>query len=252
MDKGVAMDDEKRQRIEDSLASIIAVTDEKTGIADQLLKIVGAHIKKLEDEVCAFEREICVARASGALSAEEAADISRLLARHDNEALDDSNVNNLGEKQIASCNVDYSLDSKDCSLDCSLKGGEMAESVIERVSQSPKSKSKMSGDEGLKVKNYLNDTDQILEKEDLTVSKAGVGKRNSRDSGGEKISAKTESGINTYCICGKENLGDMIGCDNRDCPVEWFHYSCVGLSAPPLGKWYCPDCVVRVAKRGRI
>ena len=26
------------------------------------------------------------------------------------------------------------------------------------------------------------------------------------------------------------------------CPYEWFHYPCVGITAPPKGKWYCPQC----------
>lgn len=38
--------------------------------------------------------------------------------------------------------------------------------------------------------------------------------------------------------------GDMIGCDNEECEIEWFHYPCVGLSQAnkPTGRWYCPYC----------
>ena len=25
--------------------------------------------------------------------------------------------------------------------------------------------------------------------------------------------------------------GNMVGCDNEDCKIEWFHYECVGLVA---------------------
>ena len=36
----------------------------------------------------------------------------------------------------------------------------------------------------------------------------------------------------------------MIACESETCPVEWFHYECVGL--PPgqelKAKWYCPGC----------
>ncbi|PJF19536.1 Inhibitor of growth protein, partial [Paramicrosporidium saccamoebae] len=52
----------------------------------------------------------------------------------------------------------------------------------------------------------------------------------------------------TYCYCNQVSFGEMIGCDNPDCDIEWFHYSCVGLSAPPPGKWFCPDCTAREAK----
>ncbi|XP_075466766.1 inhibitor of growth protein 2 [Ascaphus truei] len=45
----------------------------------------------------------------------------------------------------------------------------------------------------------------------------------------------------TYCLCNQVSYGEMIGCDN-ECSVEWFHFSCVGLTYKPKGKWYCPDC----------
>ncbi|KAM4860050.1 inhibitor of growth protein 1 isoform 2-T2 [Thomomys bottae] len=46
----------------------------------------------------------------------------------------------------------------------------------------------------------------------------------------------------TYCLCDQVSYGEMIGCDNDECPIEWFHFSCVGLSHKPKGKWYCPKC----------
>uniref|UniRef100_A0A8C5WFI1 Inhibitor of growth protein n=1 Tax=Leptobrachium leishanense TaxID=445787 RepID=A0A8C5WFI1_9ANUR len=46
----------------------------------------------------------------------------------------------------------------------------------------------------------------------------------------------------TYCLCNQVSFGEMIGCDNEECTIEWFHFSCVGLTYKPKGKWYCPDC----------
>lgn len=46
----------------------------------------------------------------------------------------------------------------------------------------------------------------------------------------------------TYCLCVQVSFGEMIGCDNDECPIEWFHFSCVGLNHKPKGKWYCPKC----------
>uniref|UniRef100_A0A8C4NH36 PHD-type domain-containing protein n=1 Tax=Eptatretus burgeri TaxID=7764 RepID=A0A8C4NH36_EPTBU len=46
----------------------------------------------------------------------------------------------------------------------------------------------------------------------------------------------------TYCLCNQVSYGDMIGCDNVACAIEWFHFGCVGLSHKPKGKWYCPHC----------
>ena len=52
----------------------------------------------------------------------------------------------------------------------------------------------------------------------------------------------------TYCLCHQVSFGEMIGCDNADCPIEWFHFQCVGLTAKPKGKWFCPKCVEDVNK----
>lgn len=49
----------------------------------------------------------------------------------------------------------------------------------------------------------------------------------------------------TYCLCQQVSFGQMIGCDNPKCPIEWFHFSCVRLTHKPKGKWYCPDCQLK-------
>jgi inhibitor of growth protein 3 len=45
-----------------------------------------------------------------------------------------------------------------------------------------------------------------------------------------------------YCTCRSVSYGDMIACDNDDCPYEWFHWACVGMTKEPVGKWFCPEC----------
>lgn len=48
----------------------------------------------------------------------------------------------------------------------------------------------------------------------------------------------------TYCLCKQVSYGEMVGCDNTECEIEWFHFGCVGLTlqSKPKGKWYCPIC----------
>ncbi|XP_063074964.1 inhibitor of growth protein 5-like [Engraulis encrasicolus] len=53
----------------------------------------------------------------------------------------------------------------------------------------------------------------------------------------------------TYCLCSQVSYGEMIGCDNLECPTEWFHFACVGLATKPKGKWYCPSCVKDMRKK---
>uniref|UniRef100_A0A8W7PR29 Inhibitor of growth protein n=1 Tax=Anopheles coluzzii TaxID=1518534 RepID=A0A8W7PR29_ANOCL len=52
-----------------------------------------------------------------------------------------------------------------------------------------------------------------------------------------------------YCLCNQVSYGDMVACDNEDCPFEWFHYPCVNISSSPKGKWYCPQCSSSMKRR---
>mmetsp|Transcript_24414 Transcript_24414/g.53329 ORF Transcript_24414/g.53329 Transcript_24414/m.53329 type:complete len:242 (+) Transcript_24414:123-848(+) len=58
-----------------------------------------------------------------------------------------------------------------------------------------------------------------------------------------------------YCYCQKASHGAMVACENEECPHEWFHFECVGLTeAPPKDTpWYCPDCakLMKQKKRGK-
>ncbi|PGH18605.1 hypothetical protein AJ79_00384 [Helicocarpus griseus UAMH5409] len=53
-----------------------------------------------------------------------------------------------------------------------------------------------------------------------------------------------DEGEPRYCYCNQVSFGEMVACDNENCPREWFHLSCVGLSKAPLksSKWYCNEC----------
>ncbi|TFK25983.1 hypothetical protein FA15DRAFT_755443 [Coprinopsis marcescibilis] len=61
--------------------------------------------------------------------------------------------------------------------------------------------------------------------------------------GGEEEFEDGDEDQNLYCFCQKQSYGDMIGCDNPDCPYQWFHISCVGVKTPLPDKWYCPECL---------
>jgi len=52
-----------------------------------------------------------------------------------------------------------------------------------------------------------------------------------------------------YCLCHQVSYGEMIGCDNQDCPIEWFHFGCMDLTTKPKGKWYCPKCAPAFKKK---
>ena len=60
--------------------------------------------------------------------------------------------------------------------------------------------------------------------------------------------AEVEGDDSLYCYCKKVSSGNMIACDNPDCPTEWFHWECVGLTSEPEGSWYCDDCKKKLGK----
>ena len=52
-----------------------------------------------------------------------------------------------------------------------------------------------------------------------------------------------EEGDDTkYCICHSVSYGDMVACDNDDCPYQWFHWTCIGIQKEPVGDWLCDHC----------
>ena len=57
-------------------------------------------------------------------------------------------------------------------------------------------------------------------------------------------SSQSNETSKVYCYCNGPEVGDMIGCDNENCTIEWFHCKClkISLDAVPKGKWYCPSC----------
>jgi len=64
----------------------------------------------------------------------------------------------------------------------------------------------------------------------------------SAGSSGEVLDMPVDPNEPTYCICHQVSFGQMIACDNPECPIEWFHIGCMGLNQIPKGKWYCPKC----------
>ena len=46
-----------------------------------------------------------------------------------------------------------------------------------------------------------------------------------------------------YCYCEGPSSGEMVACDNDDCPRQWFHIECLGLkTVPKTDRWFCSEC----------
>uniref|UniRef100_T1IRH2 Inhibitor of growth protein n=1 Tax=Strigamia maritima TaxID=126957 RepID=T1IRH2_STRMM len=90
--------------------------------------------------------------------------------------------------------------------------------------------------------------DILHDKQEEKTSSAKKSKKKKRKSKAEKeredspVDQPIDPDEPTYCLCEQVSFGEMICCDNEQCSIEWFHFSCVGLSTKPKGKWYCPNC----------
>lgn len=66
--------------------------------------------------------------------------------------------------------------------------------------------------------------------------------RSHQDGPGDHADDDDGDDENLYCICQKVSYGEMVGCDNDNCELQWFHYKCVGVTEEPKGEWLCPNC----------
>ena len=57
-------------------------------------------------------------------------------------------------------------------------------------------------------------------------------------------SANVEANNIWYYCKREETYNYMIGCDSEECPIQWFHLSCVNITMDdiPEGYWFCPEC----------
>ncbi|KAJ9401377.1 hypothetical protein DTO282F9_1574 [Paecilomyces variotii] len=91
------------------------------------------------------------------------------------------------------------------------------------------------------------DEDSILSSADGSDSEAGSVSRVRIAAGSDEEMEDEEEDegaedSKVYCTCRSVSHGDMVACDNDNCPYEWFHWKCVGLTREPLGTWYCDEC----------
>lgn len=98
------------------------------------------------------------------------------------------------------------------------------------------------------------ETGSVDEGDDSRMDRAsGTPNRDGKDADGDESMGEAEDDEagddKKYCTCQNVSFGDMVACDNDDCPYEWFHWSCVGLKSEPNGTWYCPVCTEKMKKK---
>ncbi|TSK17856.1 Inhibitor of growth protein 1 [Bagarius yarrelli] len=113
---------------------------------------------------------------------------------------------------------------------------------VERLASASKRSRRQKNNSNENREMIHNDRDEVTREKRAKTSK----KKKRSKAKQEREASPTDLPIDpnepTYCLCEQVSYGEMIGCDNDECPIEWFHFSCVGLNHKPKGKWYCPKC----------
>ncbi|CAG8434261.1 3256_t:CDS:2 [Diversispora eburnea] len=102
------------------------------------------------------------------------------------------------------------------------------------------------GGGGEELQHQLPNRKQIIKSERGDKKDSKNEKRNNGEPPTKKHTQSVDMPIDPnepiYCYCKQVSYGEMVACDNSECEIEWFHFSCVGLTDRPKGKWYCQEC----------
>ncbi|CAB0029940.1 unnamed protein product [Trichogramma brassicae] len=217
-------DEEKRmahlERIENLYSKVKEYGDDKVQLAIQTYELVDKHIRRLDSDLMRFEAEI------------------QDKAINSNRAQEESGASKKGRKKLK--------EKEKRKKGTFLKFNKLLSLILCKVSTnylifyigtaSSEDESK-SGRKKKKTGGAVAST--AIASTVNSASKVELGAINNP---ADVLDMPVDPNEPTYCICNQVSFGEMIGCDNPDCGIEWFHFGCVGLTVKPKGKWYCPKC----------
>ncbi|XP_050302675.1 inhibitor of growth protein 5 isoform X4 [Anthonomus grandis grandis] len=209
--KSLSGDEQKEQldKIQNMFNKAKELGDDKVQLAIQTYELVDKHIRRLDNDLARFESEI---------------QDKALNSRN----IDEPSVGKKGRKKI-----------KDGKTDKKKRSGNSSEEDSSGTVRGQKKKRQKGGgsdkgtgaSSGAKVSAVAEAVAAVLP------GLAGIAHPS------DVLDMPVDPNEPTYCLCHQVSYGEMIGCDNPDCPIEWFHFACVQLTTKPKGKWYCPKCI---------
>uniref|UniRef100_A0A182IVQ1 Inhibitor of growth protein n=1 Tax=Anopheles atroparvus TaxID=41427 RepID=A0A182IVQ1_ANOAO len=200
---------EKLQAIQDLFNKAKEYGDDKVQLAIQTYELVDKHIRRLDSDLARFEGEI---------------QDKTLNAREKSE----ENVTKKGRKKVKDGKSVAKKKRAHSSEDEARPAGNGGAATTGTNSGATNSNGK--GKNTKKQKKSVENDDTAQDGGHATPHPSDV------------LDMPVDPNEPTYCLCHQVSYGEMIGCDNPDCPIEWFHFACVGLTIKPKGKWYCPKC----------
>ncbi|XP_064547712.1 inhibitor of growth protein 5 isoform X2 [Drosophila montana] len=212
-DNGAMSEEERKERLEDIKAlfgKAKEYSDDKVQLAIQTYELVDKQIRRLDNDLARFEGEIQEKASSTRAKSEEA-----VAKKGGRKKTKDGKTTGKKKKPASSDEEtgrgNQSNSASGANLNASSSAGQ----------GSKKKKTKKTAD--------IDDS----EKESCHTAATHPS---------DVMDMPVDPNEPTYCLCHQVSYGEMIGCDNPDCPIEWFHFACVGLTTKPKGKWFCPKC----------
>ncbi|XP_034097963.1 inhibitor of growth protein 5 isoform X3 [Drosophila albomicans] len=211
---GAMSEEDRKERLEDIKAlfgKAKEYSDDKVQLAIQTYELVDKQIRRLDNDLARFEGEIQEKASSTRAKSEEA-----VAKKGGRKKTKDSKTTGKKKKPASSDEEtgrsgNHSNSASGATLNASSSAGQGTK----------KKKSKKTAD--------VDDS----EKESSHTAATHPS---------DVMDMPVDPNEPTYCLCHQVSYGEMIGCDNPDCPIEWFHFACVGLTTKPKGKWFCPKC----------
>ncbi|XP_073823308.1 inhibitor of growth protein 5 isoform X4 [Musca autumnalis] len=210
-------EEERKERLADIQQLFIKAkeySDDKVQLAIQTYELVDKQIRRLDNDLARFEGEIQEKASSTRGKSEEAQVKKGRKKTKDAKAV--------GKKKRVTSSDDEANNSAVAAA--ASTGGQGGKKKKQKVNQEKETR------KGGQKKNIdLDDS----EKESCHTAATHPS---------DVLDMPVDPNEPTYCLCHQVSYGEMIGCDNPDCPIEWFHFACVGLTIKPKGKWFCPKC----------
>jgi len=201
--------------------------DDKVQLAIQTYELVDKHVRKFDSDLARFEVKI--------------QDKAIIATRNIEENSQKRGCKTIKDKEIKK---NSASNEEETAPNTTSKMKQLKKRVTKTTSAAP-SKTPLIN----VVTNPTNPTNSVtsvtVETSSLTGALVGAGVAHSA----EVLDMPVDPNEPTYCLCNQVSYGEMVGCDNPDCPIEWFHFTCVKLTTKPKGKWFCPKCITDKKKK---
>uniref|UniRef100_A0A915L2Q1 Inhibitor of growth protein n=1 Tax=Romanomermis culicivorax TaxID=13658 RepID=A0A915L2Q1_ROMCU len=221
----LSKDDRKKryEEIRSHFNKAKSMGDEKVQLAMQTYEMVDKHIRRLDSELAKFESEL--KRSVLKQQQQQSSTNQRSKTGHQRRASTEESLSSPDNKE------QQKTSKKQDALSLSTKKRKSKSEELKRSRKKQKfDEEKMNADE---------------EDESIAGASSGLNLMQQFAAGigaADVLDMPIDPNEPIYCTCRQVSYGQMIGCDNPDCPIEWFHFNCVGLTTKPKGKWFCAAC----------